>query len=218
MTDIPRPGPKAPNVAAPPHEVPAAARARLPAVLALATAAGALAGGAARLLFLVLSDSWGTLANTSALWGIVPFFAVAALRVRGRRAVLAGAASLAAMVAVWVLLAPAPPTPREVLLWGTVGVVAGALCGLAGSLVRRAEPVLRRTAAAAIGGVVLGEGLYGILLIGGLQWWLEAAVGVALALGWGPSARDRAAALAGAVLVAGVLFGAFVAYDAIAAG
>jgi len=99
-----------------------------------------------------------------------------------------------------------------------VAVIAGALCGLAGGLVRRSGPVLRRSAAAAIGGVVLGEGVYGILLIGGPQWWLEAAVGAALALAWGPAARDRAVALAGAVLVSGALFGVFVAYDAIAAG
>lgn len=216
MTETPRPESQATD-AAEPARAPASG-ARFPALLALMVAGGALAGGAARLLFLLLPDPWGTLANTSALWGLVPFVAVAALRVRARRAVVAGVICLAAMVAVWVLLAPAPPTPREMLLWGVVGVVAGALCGLAGGLVRRSEPVLRRSAAAAIGGVVLGEGLYGILLIGGPQWWLEAAVGVALALAWGPAARDRAVALAGAVLVAGALFGVFVAYDAIAAG
>lgn len=216
MTETPRPEPQATDAAEPARDP--AAGTRLPALFALMVAGGALAGGAARLLFLLLPGPWGTLANTSALWGLVPFFAVVALRPRARHSAVAGAICLAAMVAVWVFLAPAPPTPREVFLWGVVGVVAGALCGLAGGLVRRSEPLFRRSAAAAIGGVVLGEGLYGILLIGGPQWWLEAAVGVALALAWGPAARDRAVALAGAVLVAGALFGAFVAYDAIAAG
>jgi len=78
--------------------------------------------------------------------------------------------------------------------------------------------VLRRGAASAIGGVVLGEAVYGIGVIGGPQWWLEAAVGVVLALGWVPATRDHVAALAGAVLLVGALFGAFVLYDVIAAG
>jgi len=104
------------------------------------------------------------------------------------------------------------------LLAAAVGIVAGALCGYAGALARGSLARLRLVAAAVIGGLILGEGLYGIVLIGGLQWWCEALAGIVFALGWGRGLPERMRALAVAVLVAAVLFAAFLGYDAIAAG
>ncbi|MBC7441547.1 MAG: hypothetical protein H7311_03355 [Ramlibacter sp.] len=195
-----------------------AASESLAAPLAAALGVGAAAGGLARLLSAVLPEPWGTLANTSALWGLVPFVASLAVRAPRSASILVGITALVAMVATWVLLAPQPVTPRELLLWGVVGVGAGALCGLAGELARRDSPWARRLAVTIMAGLVVGEGLYGILLIGGPQWWFEAAVGVALALALGRTGRDRMLGLAGALLAAGALYAAYLFYDAIAAG
>jgi len=183
-----------------------------------AAAAGVAAGLLARLSFAVLPAPWDTLANTSALWGLVPFLVTAALRVRGWAAAGVGALALLTMVSAWVLLAPQPASPRILLLWGVVGVAAGALCGWAGALARSALPRQRIVAAAIIGGLILGEGLYGIVLIGGPQWWCEALAGAGFAVAWGRSPMERMRALAAAALVAAVLFSAFLGYDAIAAG
>ncbi|TFC30182.1 hypothetical protein E3O55_08880 [Cryobacterium sp. MDB1-18-2] len=184
----------------------------------VAAAAGVTAGALARLLFAVLPAPWDTLANTSALWGLVPFLVTAGFRVHGRAAAGVGAVGLLTMVSVWVLLAPQPAPPRILLLWGAVGVAAGALCGWAGALASSPLAGQRIVAAAIIGGLVLGEGLYGIVLIGGPQWWCEALAGAGFAVAWGVTLPERLRALGAAALVAAALFAAFLGYDAIAAG
>ncbi len=185
--------------------------------LVAAILGGVAAGAFARLLDSALPAPWNTLANPSALWGLLPFAAVTALRLRGWPAASVGAAALVSMVTAWIVLAPSPASGREVVLWGVVGVFAGALCGLAGDLVRRSAPWFHRVGLAFMGGVVLGEALYGILLIGGPQWLVEGAIGLALPLALGRRANDRIAGGAGAVLVAAALFAVYFAYDAIAA-
>jgi len=184
----------------------------------VAVAAGVAAGALARVLFAVLPAPWDTLANTSALWGLVPFLVAAGLRVRGRTGAGVGALALLTMVAGWVLLAPQPASPRILLLWGAVGIAAGAVCGWAGALARSPLEWQRTVAAAIVGGLSLGEGLYGIVLIGGPQWWCEALAGAGFAVAWGRILAERMRALAAAALVAAVLFSAFLGYDAIAAG
>jgi hypothetical protein len=197
---------------------PAALAAFWPLQLVIAVLAGAFAGVFARLLFAVLPDPWVTLANTSALWGLVPFACVVGLRATGRLATGIGVASLASMVAVWAILAPVPATARTLLLWGGIGIAAGAYSGLAGGLTRSDRPGFRWLASALIGGVVLGEAVYGLVLVGGPQWWFEGAVGVALILALGRSLGDRLRSLAIAAVIAAVLFVVFLGYDAIAVG
>lgn len=184
----------------------------------IAVAAGLGAGLIARLLFTALPEPWNTLANTSALWGLVSFFIARGIRARGWSSVAVGILSLASMVTTWTLLSPTPVTVREVVMWLVVAIVAGAFCGLAGHLSGNDRAWLRRAALAFIGGLVEGEGLYGILVIGGPQWWLELIIGLALPLALGRSWADRLIAVAGASVVACALFGAYLLYDAIAVG
>lgn len=184
--------------------------------LTIASAAGLGVGLVARLLFEVLPEPWGTLANTSALWGLVPFFAARGVRARGWRSVSTGILSLALMVTAWVLLSPVPVTWREVVMWAVVAIIAGALCGLAGSLARHRSPWPHRAALAFIGGIVAGEAVYGILLIGGPQWWFELVVGLALPLTLGRTWRDRLFSMIGASVIACGLYGAYLLYDTVA--
>lgn len=186
--------------------------------LLVALAAGVAAGLVARALYAVLPEPWTTLANTSALWGLVPFFVAAATRARGWQAVGSGVAVLAALVATWAVLAPEPHSPRVLVLWAVVAIGAGALCGLAGDLAGRRHPLAHRCGLAVMSGLILGEAFYGVLLIGGPQWWGEGAVGVLLGLGGGRRWPDRMLALALAALLAGALFVAYLVFDAIAAG
>ncbi|HEU4808153.1 MAG TPA: DUF6518 family protein [Homoserinimonas sp.] len=184
--------------------------------LTIASAAGLGAGLVARLLFEVLPEPWGTLANTSALWGLVPFFVALGVRARGWRSVTTGILSLALMVTAWVLLSPVPVAWREVAMWAVVATIAGALCGVAGSLARNRRPWTHRAALAFIGGIVAGEAVYGILLIGGPQWWFELVIGLALPLTLGRNWGDRLFSVLGASVVACALYGAYLLYDAVA--
>lgn len=183
----------------------------------VAIAGGVIAGLIARSLAATLPRDWATLANTSALWGLVPVAVVLALGHRGARAMVSGILALGAMVAVWIALAPTPPSTRELGLWIIVGIAAGAVCGLAASCIRGDRPGIRRIVAGAlIAGLVAGEGLYGILLIGGPQWITEIVLGVILAVVFGRTISGRALTLATTAVVAAALVGAYFLYDAIA--
>ena len=208
----------------------AVARPRFLTILAT-IATGAAAGALARLLANVLAPEWATLANTSALWGLVPFGIVLVLRERGWRAAAYGVLGLSSMIGVWIASAPVA-TARELVLWSVAGLAAGAVCGLAASGVRSASRFRRIASAAGVAGLVAGEGLYGILLIGGPQWILELVIGFGLAVGIGVAvtpgrrvsdsggsdrgASDRMLALAATALVAVACVGAYFGYDAVA--
>ncbi|TFB73766.1 hypothetical protein E3O06_08050 [Cryobacterium glaciale] len=197
-------------------------RMRRPATLSrrllVALGAGIATGLLARALYAVLPEPWTTLANTSALWGLLSFTVVALTRARGSRAILFGATTLVAMVATWTVLDPEPQSPRVLALWAIVAIGAGALCGLAGDLAGRRHPLWHRLGLAVMSGLILGEAFYGALLIGGPQWRGEGAVGVLLALGGGRRWPDQMLALGLAALMAAALFGAYLLFDAIAVG
>src|SRR5690606_35235662 len=118
-------------------------------------------------------------------------------RARGWRGAMLGIATLALTVATWVLLSPVPVTPRELLMWAVIAVLAGALCGFAGGLGRSTRPWIHRATVAVMAGLIVGEGVYGILVIGGPQWWFEALLGLALPFGFARRLVDGLLAVAG---------------------
>ncbi len=170
------------------------------------------------MLTTLLPHPWPTLAGTSALWGLVPFGVALrdGVRTQKREAALTGVVTMLAMVAMWCALVANTVTLREVLLWTAVGFAAGALCGLAGYSARSGQRWFRALALAFMGGLIAGEGLYGIVLIGGPQWWLELVVGLMLPLALGRTLQGRLVALVGAAVFAAALLGAFWLYDAVA--
>lgn len=78
----------------------------------------------ARVLYATLPEPWTTLANTSAIWGLVPFTVVIVTAARGSRAAVLGPTALVAMVATWAVLAPDTDPPRVLAL---AALLAGAL-------------------------------------------------------------------------------------------
>ncbi len=187
-------------------------------MFAISIIVGASAGGLAWVLTTLLPHPWPTLAGTSALWGLVPFGVALrdGVRTQKREAALTGVVTMLAMVAIWCALVASTVTLREVLLWTVVGFAAGALCGLAGYSARSRQRWFRALALAFMGGLVAGEGLYGVVLIGGPQWWLELVVGLVLPLALGRTLQGRLVALVGAAVFAAALLGVFWLYDAVA--
>src|SRR5690606_14257610 len=137
-------------------------------------------------------------------------------RARGALAIAAGALALLGMVVVFAVFDGA--TTSQWIAYLLVGGVAGAAFGLAGSLARSARTSERLTAAVIVGGVVAGEGLYGITVVAasGPQWWAELALGLALAIAIPRTLGARVAALGMAAVTALLLLSAFSAYDAAA--
>lgn len=186
--------------------------------ISIALFGGGLLGVAAWWLQDALPAPWGTLANTSALWGLVGFAAALVQRARGGLAVSAGAAALLGMVAVFALLDGA--TQIQWIAYLLVGTVAGTAFGAAGSLARSRRTRDRLLCAAIVGGVVTGEGLYGIVVVAasGPQWWAELALGLGIAALLGRGVRERLAAVGLAAVVALTLLSAYSAYDAALSG
>lgn len=193
-------------------------RAHTPAgTLAIALVAGSALGLAAWWLYAVVPAPWNTLANTSALWGLVAAAAAYAQRAERTLAVLAGMLAQLGMVVAFAMADGA--SQREWLMYLLVGVIAGGAFGAAGWLARSDARWDRLTAAGIIGGVIAGEGLYGIAVVdpAGPQWWCELALGLLLAAAIGHGVRERLFAVAAAVMVALTLLSAFSAYDAVLA-
>ncbi|MBY6708902.1 hypothetical protein HQ308_19090 [Rhodococcus sp. BP-241] len=178
--------------------------------LVAAAALGSAAGVALVVLFTIVPPPWDALVNTSALWGLVPF-AVAARSPHGR-GVAVGVASMLALVLVWILLSPNVITVREVLVFVLVGLGAGAVCGAAGAAVGRDRRV---SGTVVMAGIVLGEAVYGTVVVGGPHWFVEAALAGILVTACCRTAATRVRAGLGAAAVAGALFGAYWAYDAV---
>lgn len=177
--------------------------------LVLGLLAGVLLTAAHRLL----PDQWAVLAGTSALWGVVPLLSGRRL---GERAGAGAAAGLTAMVGVlipWLAVHAASTSPVEIALWVIVGPVAGAVCGAAGAVSTRSG----RSGAIAAGvvpGIVGGEAVYGLLLIGGPAWGFEAVLAVGL-LALVSRPGGRVVALGSAAVLVTVAAAACVVYDSI---
>jgi hypothetical protein len=185
--------------------------------VSLALLGGGLLGIAAWWLQGILPTPWGTLANTSALWGLAGFAAAFLQHARGVLAVTAGAAALLGMTVMFALLDGA--TGPQWIAYTAVGLLAGAAFGLAGSLARSERTRDRLICAAIAGGVIAGEGLYGVTVVAasGPQWWAELALGLVIATISGRGVRERIAAVGIAALVALALLRTFSLYDAVLA-
>lgn len=161
----------------------------------------------------LLPDQWAVLAGTSALWGVV---CLVAGRSRGYRAVDGALAGVAAMVGVlipWLAVHAASTSPSELALWMTVGPAAGVICGATGAISTTAG---RKGALAAgvVPGIVGGEATYGLLLIGGSAWRVEALLAVVL-LAVASRRGDRLISVGSAAVVVALAATACVVYDSI---
>lgn len=191
---------------------------------AIGTCAGALGFGLVCGLVLTLAhallpDQWAVLAGTSALWSVVGLIAGrwSAGRADIPPASTGALAGLIAMVGVllpWLAVNAPSTSAIEVTLWIVVGPVAGAVCGAAGAL--STSPGTRGSiAAGVVPGIIGGEAVYGIWLIGGPAWPLEAVLAlVVLAIVSRPGGRG--VSLASMTMLVALSAAACLVYDAVA--
>ena len=149
--------------------------------ISLALGVGILIGVATSIGQRVLPGQWNTLVNSGAIW-LIPVFFVGSLARSLLWAAIAGAATLVPTVASYygsAALTGASISARAVAFWLALGFVAGPLYGVAGRWWRSDRRALRVFGVALLGGVLVAEGLY-IVLVLRYYWsgWTMVAAGV----------------------------------------
>jgi hypothetical protein len=132
-----------------------------------------------------LPEWLSSLANSSGSWTMIGLLAVYLSRARGVLAALLGIAALILLNETYAAVSTARGYPYAGGLaseWTFVAGVAGPIVGLAASWLRSQRPVLVALAVAAPSAVLVGEGVYGLVLLADstspVYWWLQIMGGV----------------------------------------
>lgn len=191
--------------------------------LLAAPAVGLLVGVVLTVAHGLLPERWAVLAGTSALWGLAPMMVgrgAAAWRVGVTPAggsvaggSVAGVLTMAGTLLPWLVVHAGSTADTEIMLWLIAGAVAGGVCGAAGAL-SVGDSTRSAIAAGAVPGMVAGEAVYGLVMIGGPAWALELLIAAGLLAavsrsGW------RLTASASAVAFLMLISAACVGYDAV---
>ncbi|GAB2465004.1 MFS family permease [Conyzicola lurida] len=160
----------------PPRSRPAAALVSAVIVALVAVAAGSLTPFGQQYL-----PEWlSSLANSSGSWTMIGLLAVYLSRARGFVAAILGIAALLLLNETYAAVSTARGYPYAGGLaseWTYVAAVAGPIVGLAASWLRSSRPVLVALAVAVPSAVLIGEGVYGLILIADstspVYWWLQ---------------------------------------------
>ena len=132
----------------------------------LALGVGVLTGLATLVGQGILPGQWNTLVNSGAIW-LVAVFLVGSRMPSRASALAAGTGTLLSTVAAYygsAALTGAPISLRNVMFWAVVALVAGPLFGLAGYWRYDERRMLRVAGVALLGGVLVAEGLYLLLV------------------------------------------------------
>lgn len=164
-----------------------------------------------------LPDQLRSLANSAGAWALVAFL-LALLPTRAVVAAVSGVLSLVALLFGYVVGAAAQDAPYSSSLigfWGLAAVVAGPALGVAAHWARSKREFLPGIGIGVLGGVLIGEGSYGLTYIAdttyGPYWLCEAAVGSAVVLAAAARRPRDLRTVGGAVVTASVVAVAFVA-------
>ena len=183
--------------------------------LSLSAVAGLALGALTAWGQMWLPDGLGPLANSAGSWSVVAFLLGMAART-ARVAALTGVLTLGALLTGYVLmneLRGYPSSLGTILFWAAASLSAGPLLGIGGYWAR-----VRRDRPAAIGiggmsGVLIGEGVYGLLFVAQTTSWLYWAGSITagvLLLAIGVSRLRPAAVAAFGVAVTAAVAAAFV--------
>jgi Family of unknown function (DUF6518) len=158
-----------------------------------------------------MPGQWNTLVNSGAIW-LIPVFFVGWRMPSLLWAGAAGAATLLASLAGYYVPPALTGTPHSlyfVALWTGTAIVAGPLFGVAGYGWRGDRRALRIIGVALLGGVLVAEGLY-IVLVLRYAWsgWTMIAAGV-VAVAVLASRRDRLLTLAALPILIGAAGAAY---------
>ena len=182
---------------------------------------GLVVGGLTSIGQGILPESLGPMGNSAGSWSVAAFGLVATTR-NSRFAALLGALALFAMVIGYALISELrgyPSGSRLVVFWGAAAVVAGPALGVAAAWVRGSDSTKVALAAGLLGGILIGEGGYGLIVIGDttpIAYWaaqLLIGVGITVGVAAGRLRRITPAGLSAlvALLVAAAVFGVYAA-------
>ncbi len=170
-------------------------------ILLVAVVAFAI-GGLTPLGQAALPDALASLANSVGGW-LIPTAALVFLFARGTiEAAVEGALAFVAMTMGYAVVSTMRGDVFDPSVWAFIGVFAGPVVGLAALGVRR-RGITAAIGAAVLGGILVGEGAYGLTVIvdttSPTWWFIEIAVGVAIVVAVSIRMR-RAGLIAVAVL------------------
>jgi hypothetical protein len=133
-----------------------------------------------------LPQEVGSLANSSGSWALAAFL-LALLATGPRVAAACGTLALLALLAGYVLgagLRGYPSGSALIVFWGLAALFVGPFLGLGAHWVRSGHRTLAALGAGGMGGVLVGEGVYGLAYVADTTylpyWWGQIAFGVAL--------------------------------------
>lgn len=187
-----------------------------PLLVLVAGLLGLIGGGLTSFAQTVLPPALAPAANSSGGWTLLTVLVVALLRLRPAWSAAAATLCFTALTLGYRLVSTMRGYPTSEVLFLLAGLVVGPFVGVATAWLR--DRGWRPAAAAALlGGIGVGEGLYGLLVVASSTspvWWvLEIAGGVALAVvvcaRRATRAGQRLLALGGVALVAAAFVTAY---------
>jgi len=185
-------------------------------IVAGAAGAGLVVGGLTAYAQEWLPAEVGSLANSAGSWALVAF-GLAMLAPTRASAATVGALVLAALLAGYVLAAAIrgdTSSARLIIFWGLAALLVGPPLGLAAHWVRAGQPMLAAIGVAAMSGVLVGEGAYGLAFVADTTyppyWWGSSVVGLLLLTWIAVSRLRQVGPIALAIGLTAVVAGAFV--------
>jgi hypothetical protein len=143
-----------------------------------------LVGGLTSFGQTVLPSSVSSLANSAGGWTAFTFLLIWLSRARPVLAAILGILAFEAMNGAYDAVTGWRGFPVSAFpsIWVLAGILAGPVVGLAASWVRYSRPLLRVIGVAILSAVLVGEGVYGILVLSAstspVYWGIEIAAGV----------------------------------------
>jgi hypothetical protein len=190
---------------------------------------GMLAAGVIGLVLGGLTDAGQTwlpwaassMANSGGSWVVVTFFVALTGAGGVGQAAVRGATSMVGLVVGYYVTADQrgiPVAGSAVRFWVVAALLIGPLVGVAAAWARHGSPDRVAVGAGVVGGLLIGESVYGLRYIShstsSTYWWLQAAGGLVLVLGllaWRARRRSAApVAVLTAVVVGVATLGAYV--------
>lgn len=163
-----------------------------------------------------LPEEVGSLANSSGTWCLIAV-GLAFLARTERAAAAFGALSLMTLLIGYVSGAAFRDFPSSrslIIFWGFAAIVVGPFLGLAAHWIKTRKPIYDAVGAGGICGLLIGEGIYGLVEIADTTyppyWWSEIIVGAGL-LVWASARLRQPRLVATAIGVAIFIAAAFLA-------
>lgn len=164
-----------------------------------------------------LPDEAHSVANSAGSWALVAFL-FGLLAFTAWVAAVCGTGALLALLAGYLIASTVRDfgvSSTMVVFWSIAGLTVGPFLGLGAYWLRRGHATLAPLSLAAMSGVLIGEGVYGLRYVADTTyppfWWGELALGVTLLVVGAVRWLDSLAAAAVAALTSLLVAGAFVA-------